>query len=311
LSKNFKVLVCDPVHEVGLKMLTESGFTVDFKPEINSNELKKVVGEYHALIVRGRTKISKDILAAAENLKIIVRAGVGLDNIDLAAAEDLGITVVNTPKALTEAVAELTIGLMLSLARMIPYADRNMKEGKWSKKELMGWELKGKTLGIVGFGRVGMRVADIAKVFGMRIIVHTRRPEIKPLDKYDAVALPLHEMLMKSDIVSLHVTLTPQTRHMISEEEFKAMKDGIYLINTSRGAIVDEKALLEALKSGKIAGAALDVYEVEPPTNMELIRMPNVICTPHIGAQTVEAQKTASIMAAEKIISFFKVNHPR
>ena len=302
-----RVLVCDPIHEEGIKKLRQAGFEVDVKLTISHEELIDVVSNYDALIVRSRTKVTKEIIKAGKQLKIIGRAGVGLDNIDLETAEKQGIAVLNTPEAPAEAVAELTIGLMISLARHISLADRAMKGGEWIKKKLRGWELRGKTLGVVGLGNVGERVARIAKAMGMKILITKRIPP-KPelLKKLKGEFIPLLELLQRSDVVTIHVPLTPQTHHMVGAKELQIMKDGAFLINTSRGAVVDEKALLEALQSGKLGGAALDVHEAEPPTDLTLTGLPNVVCTCHIGAQTREAQRAASILIAEKIINSYK-----
>lgn len=306
MKPNIKVLICDPLETEGIQKLKEAGFTVDVKPTITPDELKKTVPNYNVLIVRSRTKVTKEILEAGKQLKLVGRAGAGLDNIDLEAAEKKGVKVLNTPEAPAEAVAELTIGLILALARSIPSADKAMKEGKWTKKDLMGWELKDKTLGTIGLGNIGKRVAKLARAFGMKILITKRTPPDPALLKeLEAEFVSLHELLKQSDIITVHVPHTPQTHHMIGEKEFQLMKKGSYLINTARGAIVDEKALLEALQSQRLGGAALDVYEVEPPTNWALMQLPNVVCTPHIGAQTEEAQKTASVLIAEKIINLF------
>jgi len=301
-----KILVCDSIHEDGIKKLKKAGFEVEVNP-ISAEQLKNVATDYDALIVRSRTQITEEIIQAGKNLKAIGRAGAGLDNIDVASAENKGILVLNTPEAPAEAVAELTIGLMLSLARNIPLADRSLKEGKWLKKELMGWELKDKTLGTIGLGNIGEKVAKIAKAFGMKILISKRTPPPPELlRELDAEFVPLNNLLQRSDIVTIHVPLTPQTDHMIGEKEIALMKDGAFLINTSRGAIIDEKALLKALKSGKLKSAALDVFEVEPPKDLTLVKLPQVVCTAHIGAQTEEAQKEASILIAEKIINALK-----
>lgn len=302
-----RVLVCDPIHEDGIEKLKRAGFEVDVKPTISHEELKNAVSNYNLLIVRSRTKVTKEIIEAGKQLKAIGRAGVGLDNIDLETAEKRGIAVLNTPEAAAEAVAELTIGLMISLARNIPFADRAMEGGEWIKKKLRGWELRGKTLGVLGLGNVGERVARIAKAMGMKILITKRTPP-KPelLRELEGEFIPLPELLQRSDLITIHVPLTPKTHHMIGAKELQLMKDGAFLINTSRGAVVDEKALLEALRSGKLGGAALDVYETEPPTDLTLMGLPNVVCTCHIGAQTKEAQKAASILIAEKIINSFK-----
>ena len=303
-----KVLICDPIHKDGIRILREAGLEVDYMPKIEREELKKVIAEYDGIIVRSRTKVDAEVLSRAARLKVIGRAGVGVDNIDVEEAERRGIKVLRTPEGPSVSVAELTVALMLCLARMIPYADRAMKEGRWVKGELMGVELRGKKLGIVGFGRIGYEVAKRAKAFEMEVLVYDVVLD-KLMDRVREVGargLSFEELLRESDFVSIHVPLTPQTRHMIGEEELKAMKPTAYLINTSRGSVVDEEALLRALKEGWIAGAALDVYEVEPPTNMELIRLPNVVCTPHIGAQTVEAQRRNSVLVANKLLNALK-----
>jgi len=302
-----RVLVCDPVHEEGIEKLRRAGLEVDVKPAISHEELRNAVSNYDALIVRSRTKVTKEIIEAGKQLKAIGRAGVGLDNIDLETAEKQGIAVLNTPDSPAEAVAELTIGLMISLARNISIADQAMKGGEWIKKKLEGWELRDKTLGVIGLGNIGERVARIAKAMGMKILITKRTPP-KPelLRELEGEFVPLLELLQRSDVVTIHVPLTPQTHYMIGAKELKLMKNGAFLINTSRGAVVDEKALLEALQSGKLGGAALDVYETEPPTDLTLIRLPNVICTCHIGAQTKEAERAASNMIAERIINLFK-----
>ena len=303
MQSGVRVLVCDPIHREGIEKLEEAGFEVDVNPTISYEQLKEVVSEYDALIVRSRTKVTREIMEAGKRLKTVGRAGVGLDNIDTKIAEKRGIAVINTPEAPAEAVAELTVGLILSLARNIPLADSTMKEGKWIKKKLRGWQLRGKTLGTIGLGNVGLEVARRARAFGMKILITKRTPPApEVLSKLDGEFIPLKKMLPRSDVVTIHVPLTGQTHHMIGKEQIRLMKKGAYLINTSRGAIVDEKALLKALKSGKLGGAALDVYEEEPPKDSTLIRMPNVVCTPHIGAQTEEAQKAAATLIAEKII---------
>lgn len=307
MKRKIRVLVCDPIHEVGIEKLKQAGFEVNVKPSISGEELRDVVSNYDALIVRSRTKVTREIIEATERLKVIGRAGAGIDNIDVEAAKKKGVKVVNTPEAPAEAVAELTMGLMLSLARNIPLADNSMKEKKWIKKNLMGWELKGKTLGTIGLGNIGEKVAKFARAFGMKILITKRTPPDPALLKeLEAEFVPLQELLKRSDIVTIHVPHTPQTHHMIGEKEIQIMKNGAFLINTSRGAIVNQKALLKALKSGKLGGAALDVYEVEPPNDWTLMQLSNVVCTPHIGAQTREAQKAASDLIAEKIINVFK-----
>jgi len=303
-----KVLICDDIHEEGIKKLKEAGFAVDEKTKITPEELVKVIGEYDAVVVRSRTKVTADVLRAAKKLKVAARAGVGLDNIDVGEAETRGVKVINTPEAPSAAVAELAIGFMLSLVRSIPLADRKMKSGEWIKSALVGKELRGKTLGVVGFGRIGYQVAKRVKAFDMKILAYDVQIE-KLMDyvrEVGAEVISFQELLKRSDFVTLHVPLLPQTRHMIGENEITTMKDGAYLINTSRGGIIDEEALKKALKSGKLAGVALDVFEQEPPKDTSLSGLSSVVCTPHIGAQTEEAQKEAGIIIAEKLIEIFK-----
>ncbi len=302
-----RILVCDSLHEEGIEKLEQTGYEVDVKPTISHEDLRNVVSGYDALIVRSRTKVTREIIEAGKRLKIVGRAGVGLDNIDIEIAKKRGVKVLNTPEAPAEAVAELTVGLMVSLARNIPLADRTMKDGEWIKKDLRGWELSGKTLGLIGLGNVGERVARIAKAFGVKILITKRTPP-KPglLRELQGEFVSFSELLQRSDVVTLHVPLTPQTRRMIGTKELQLMKDGAFLINTSRGGIIDGKALLNALRSGRLGGAALDVYEMEPPTDSSVIELSNVVCTPHIGAQTQEAQRAAAILIAEKIIMSLK-----
>jgi len=303
-----KVLICDSIHEDGIRKLRDAGFVVDEKPTITKEELVKVIGGYDAIVVRSRTKVTAEVLRATNNLKVAARAGVGVDNIDVKEAEARGVKVINTPEAPSVAVAELTMGFLLSLSRAIPMADRKMKNGEWIKSALIGRELRGKTLGIVGFGRIGYQVAKRAKAFEMKILaydvaIEKLRDSVK---EAGAEAVPLQELLKRSDFITLHVPLLPQTTHMIGEKEISVMKDGAYLINTSRGGIVNEEALKKALKSEKLAGAALDVFEEEPPKDMSLSGLDNIVCTPHIGAQTEEAQKEAGILVAEKLIEIFR-----
>ncbi|MFQ5836473.1 MAG: hydroxyacid dehydrogenase [Candidatus Bathyarchaeia archaeon] len=307
MKSKTKILVCDSIHEEGIEKLKQAGFEVDVNPTITPERLTKIVSNYDALIIRSRTKVTKELVEAGRRLRVIGRAGVGLDNIDLETAEKKGIMVLDIPGASANAAAELTIGLIISLARSIPRADHSMKEGKWIKKQLLGWELRDKTLGIMGLGNVGGRVAKIVKALGMKILITKRTPPAPELlRELEAEFVPLKEILQRSDVVTIHVPLTPQTKHMIGAQEIQLMKKGVFLINTSRGAIVDEKALLNALKSGKLGGAAVDVYEIEPPRDLSLIKLPNVICTPHIGAQTERTQRITAVSIAEKIINTFK-----
>ncbi|MFQ6085746.1 MAG: hydroxyacid dehydrogenase [Candidatus Bathyarchaeia archaeon] len=296
-----KVLVTDRIHSDGLDMMREAGLQVDYKPDISHDDLIGIVDQYDALVVRSRTKVGKDVLRAAKNLKVIGVSGVGVDNVDVREAEKRRISVESSPSASSVTVAEMAFGLMIALARRIPLGFESLKEGRWLKDEILGTQLFGKTIGIVGFGRIGSRVAERAKAFGMNILVHKRRPDER-LRELGAKLVPLEELLANSDFVTLHVPLTDETYHMIGEEELRRMKSSAYLINTSRGKVVDTRALLRALREGWIAGAALDVYEREPPGDLTLLKMPNVVCTPHIGAQTTEAFRGNSTTIARKII---------
>jgi len=299
-----RVLVCDPIHDDGVKIFREAGYIVDLRTSITASELVEAVGDFDAIVVRSRTKVTEQVLEAGKRLKAVARAGVGLDNIDLNAAKQRGIIVVNSPEAPSNAVAELVLGLMLSLARRIPEADDSMKKGKWIKKRLTGIELKGKTLGIIGFGRIGYQLAKKAGALEMQVLTYARSREklVEFAEEVGADAVDLDELLGSSDFVTVHVPLLPQTKHMIGTEEISAMKDGAYLINAARGGVIDEEALRRALVSGKLGGAALDVYEEEPPRDITLIGLQNVVSLPHIGAATIEAQRASSTVVAEKLI---------
>jgi len=304
------VLITEPIHRDGVELLSSKGFNVRYLPDIPKDELLAIIEGYEALIVRGRTKVDKEVIERAERLRIIVRAGVGLDNIDLEIANERGIIVRNTPSAPSRAVAELTVGLILSVLRGIPHGDLSMKQGEWIKRRLIGGELYGRIVGIIGFGRIGREVAKLVKCFGAKVLAYDVIDISESARELGVnVAESLEELLSKSDIVSIHVPLTPKTHHMINEEKLKLMKKGSILVNTSRGAVVNTRALLKALREGWISGAALDVLEHEPPREpweKELVSLSNVVVTPHIGAQTVEAQRRASIEAAEIIIEFFE-----
>jgi D-3-phosphoglycerate dehydrogenase len=309
-----KILVCDPIAQDGLAMLKKAGFTVEENPNLTTDQLEKRIGEFDAVIVRGRTKITSAVLNAGVKLKAVARSGVGLDNIDLETAKKKSIQVISTPAAPTTSVAELAIALMLAVLRKISFADRAMKEGRWAKAELIGSELKSQTVGVVGAaGRIGLEVARIvvegfgAKVIGYDVIDVTekaRQVGFRAVGK-------LSELLLESDIVSIHVPYLPSTHHMIDQKAISNMKKGSILINTSRGDIVDGQSLLAALKSGNLGGAGLDVFHKEPPVDdweKELVRLPNVVCTSHVGAQTVETQRLESTIVAEELIRTFRGN---
>ena len=300
-----RVLVCDPIEYSAVRMLSSAGLQVDSRPDISGEELERLVASYNILVVRGRTKVTARVIEhGVPALKIVGRAGVGLDNVDLEAAAKHGVKVLNTPEAPTNSVAELVIGLMIAVARKIAWSDRVMRMGGWPKHEAMGVELHGKTLGVVGYGRIGRRVAEIAYAIGMRILAYDiiSIPQ-EVLARAGAKLTTLEEVLTSSDFITLHVPLTAETRHFIDRERLALMKKTAILVNASRGEVVDEEALYEALAEGRLAGAGLDVFQREPPTGSKLLSLDNVVVTPHIGAQTLEAQELAATMLAEKILA--------
>jgi D-3-phosphoglycerate dehydrogenase len=290
----FKILVSDKIFEEGIKLLEEKKYKVTRAWDIPKNELPKIVGDYDVLIVRSATKVKGELLENAKKLKVIGRAGEGLDNIDYEKANSLGIAIVNTPHVSYMSVAELAIGHLLALARGIVQGTTSLREGRWEKEKLIGTEVNGKTLGVIGCGYIGKTVERLAISLGMKVL---------PVEEcvYDRF-VPLAEMLPQADFITIHVPLTPHTRHMISTKEFNLMKEGVMLIDCSRGGVVDQEALYQALISGKVKGAALDVFEEEPPKNSKLLTLENVIATPHMGAQTNEAQLKASIQVAKAVI---------
>lgn len=301
-----RVLVCDSIDQAGIESMKRAGLQVDYKPEIKADELVKTVKDYDVIVVRSRTKVTKDVIDAS-SAKIIARVGVGLDNVDVMAAEAKKIRVINAPEAASIAVGELAIGLMISLARSIPRADSETKKGNWVKKDLMGSQLSGKYLGIVGVGNIGRNIGRMANALRMNLIGYDPYPISKEfISETGMIVTDLNTLLESADFVTCHVPSTSETKHMFNAERLAKMKSGAFLINTSRGEIIEENALYEALKAGKIAGAALDVFEVEPPTNKQLLGLPNMVCTPHIGAQTKEAQELASTVIAEKIIQILR-----
>ncbi|MEO3993612.1 MAG: D-2-hydroxyacid dehydrogenase [Desulfurococcaceae archaeon TW002] len=304
-----KALIAAPIHRDAIKLLEDAGIQVTYKEYPSEKELSELIVDTDILFVRSKPLVTAEVISKAKKLKIIARAGVGLDNIDVKAAEAKGIKVINTPEAPTRSVAELTIGLMLAVARKITYSDRKMREGKWVKKEAEGIELRGKTLGIIGFGRIGKEVAAIAsKGLDMKILyydVHRVSPEVER--ELGATYTDLETLVKESDVISIHVPLTPETKGLVCESLLRKMKKNTILINTSRGGVVDTKALIKALKEGWIAGAGLDVYEEEPlPPNHPLTELDNVVLTPHIGASTEEAQERAGIDAVKKVLELIK-----
>jgi len=289
-----KILVSDKIADEGIKILEKRGYEVKRGWDIPKTDLPQIVGEYDVLIVRSATKVRGELLGKAKKLKVIGRAGEGLDNVDYERAKQLGIALVNTPHVSYISVSELTLGHMIALARNIVQGTTSLREGKWEKEALMGTELNGRTLGVIGCGFIGKDVERLALAFGMRVIV----VEECVYDRF----VPLGDMLPQADFITIHVPLTPKTRHLISSKEFELMKPGVRIIDCSRGGVIDQEALYNALVTGKVAGAALDVFEQEPPKNNKLLSLPNVIATPHMGAQTFEAQHRASIQIANNVI---------
>lgn len=298
----WRILVTDGLAENGQAILRAAAI-VDDRQGIEMPELLRLIPEYDALIVRGRTRITIPLLEAAGRLKVIGRAGVGVDHIDLQAARTRGVIVVNSPTATTLAVAELTLGLMLALARSIPRVDSAMKDGQWPKKELLGVELSGKTLGLIGMGNVGAAVAQRAAALGMSVLGYDELLSDDEVARRGAQPVALARLLARSDFISLHIPLTAKTRGMINARSFRQMKPGVRILCTARGEIVAEEALLDALESGRVAGAALDVFAQEPPGVTPLVGHPNVIVTPHIGAQTAEAQARAAEGIASEVLA--------
>jgi D-3-phosphoglycerate dehydrogenase len=304
---NQSVLICDQVNPKLNEILEKNGLQITYEPEITPEQIEEKIGNFEVVIVRSRTKITKDMIEKADKCKIIARVGVGLDNIDQVSAKEKNIRVINAVEGAMNAVGELVIGLMLSLAREIPRADREVRNGNWIKKELMGTELRGKYLGIVGLGNIGKRLGRLAKALNMNIIGY----DVVPIDEefskeVGLMKADLGTLLASSDYVSLHVPLLDSTKHLINAEKMDTMKNTSRIINTSRGGVIDEDALYEYLKDGKLGGAALDVFEVEPATSNKLASLPNFISTPHMGAQTKEAQSLAANVIAEKIIQILR-----
>ncbi len=282
-----KVLVCDPIDKESFAKLQQLGYDVVEKTGMNEEELVKTVPPFHAMIVRSATKVTRKAIEAATNMKAILRGGVGVDNIDVAAAKEKGIKVLNTPAASSLAVAELAIGLMFALARKIAKADATMQAGVWEKKKFSGTELNGKTLGLIGIGRIGSEVARIASVLGMSVVAYD--PYVKNF-AYGKIVATVDEVLTISDYISLHIPLTPDTKYIINADSIAKMKKTAFVVNCARGGVVDERAFAEAVKAGKIAGGAFDVFEVEPPKENVLAGFDNIILTPHLGASSAEAQ---------------------
>ena len=299
-----KILICDKTENEAIERMRKAGIQVDVRDDISAEELPKVLPVYDGMVVRSRTKVRAPLIDAAKNLKVIMRGGVGLDNIDADYARSKGITVLNTPAASSASVAELTIGYMFALARHIVQATVSMRAGQWEKKKFEGREISGKTLGIVGYGRIGKEVAYRAQALGMKTLVYD--PYISNLDEGQEATLD--ELLAVADYITFHLPHTDETHNMIGAAQFARMKEGVFIINCARGGIVDEQALYEAIVAGKVAGAALDVFAQEPPVDSKLFSLEQVIGSPHIGASTEEALSRVGAEVADKLIEFYKKN---
>jgi len=295
-----KVLVADQINEKGIDELKDIAEVI-VQTDITPEELVESIADYDGIIVRSRTKVVREVIEAGRKLKIIARAGVGVDNVDVAAATEKGIMVVNAPESTSITVAEHTMGIILSLARKIAIADKSVKEGKWEKSKFMGSELSGKTLGIIGMGRIGSQVATRCKAFNMEILVNDPYITEDVAARLGAKIVERDTLFKDSDVISIHVPLTPETRHSISAEQFKQMKNTAFIINCARGGIINEDDLYDSLVNGDIGGAGLDVFENEPPVDSPLLGLDNLVATPHIGASTQEAQRDAAIIVAKEI----------
>jgi D-3-phosphoglycerate dehydrogenase len=302
-----KVLVSDILGEIGIKMFQdEPGIEVDVNTGLAPDELKKIIGEYDGLVIRSATQVTEEILEAAKKLKVVGRAGIGLDNVDIPAATKRGVVVMNTPTGNVVTTAEHSIAMMMALTRNIPWGTSTLKNGLWEKKKLQGREVFKKVLGVIGLGKIGSIVADRARGLKMQVIVHDSFVAPEQIEKAGFEPVSLDELYRRSDYITLHVPKLKDTTGLINKTAFEKMKDGVMIINCARGGIVDEADLNEALRSGKVAGAALDVFETEPPGVCPLFEVDRVICTPHLGASTLEAQTNVAVQVAEQIIAYLR-----
>jgi D-3-phosphoglycerate dehydrogenase len=304
MADPIRVLIADEMSKKAVEILSGAGFSVDVKTGMKPEELASVIGEYHGVGVRSASKITAAVLANPGKLKIIGRAGVGVDNIDVKAATEKGILVINTPQGNAAAAAELAIGLMFALARKIPQASADMRKGVWEKKKYMGAEIAGKTLGVVGLGNIGRQAAERGVGLKMKVLGYDPFPPKEP--PAGVTLASLDDVIAKSDFITLHVPLTPETKGLFGAATFAKMKKGSYIINCARGGVVDEAAVLEALNAGQLAGAALDVFGKEPPDPSPLFAHENLIASPHLGASTREAQEKVAIELAEVFVGFLK-----
>jgi D-3-phosphoglycerate dehydrogenase len=303
-----RILICDKLPDDALVPLRKRGYIVDVKTGLNAEALGEIIGDYDAAVVRSATKFTQEIFAKTDRLKIVVRAGVGIDNIDVKTATERGVVVVNTPEANTRSAAEHTIALMLATVRQIPQANQELTEGQWTRVNHNGIEVKGKTLAVLGFGNVGSEVALMAKAMGMEVVAYDPIPNEERAKSLGVSLVTLEQVLEQGDIISVHVPLLPQTQHLIDTDELSKMKSNAILINTSRGGIVNEEALVKALNEGVISGAALDVFEGEPEVSEAVRKHPKIVKTPHLGASTSEAQQRVTESAVEQLIRYFEGN---
>lgn len=297
-----KVLVAEPLSKTGLEVLAKSGLVADVRPALSRADLLVAVADADALVVRSATQVDRDLLSAGKKLRVVGRAGVGLDNVDVKAATELGILVVNAPSGNVVSAAEHTVALLLSLLRKIPEAQVSLKAGEWKRTKFVGTELSGKTVGVVGLGQVGARVAARLRPWDVKLLGFDPFVSVERAKEMGVILASLDDVLAKSDIVTLHTPVTAETRGMISADRLSRMKKGALLVNCARGALVDEAALLAALDSGQVGGAAIDVFSVEPPKDFTLARHPKVVCTPHLGASTVEAQDRVAVETVEMLV---------
>ncbi len=300
-----RVLVSDPIAPEGLKLL-ETEADVDVRPGLSRGELSTLLPDYDALVVRSETKVTPEVIEKGNRLRVVGRAGVGVDNIDVPAATSRGIAVVNAPSGNIVAAAEHTVALILALARNVPQAHQSMAQGQWARREFIGVEVRGKTLGIVGLGRVGSEVARRAQSFGMRLLGYDPFVSAEYAASLGVEIMSMDALLSNSDFLTIHIPLTDTTRALIGEPEFKKMKPGARLINVARGGLVDEDALAEALEDGRLAGAALDVFAAEPPRESPLLGHPRVVVTPHLGGSTEEAQREVAVEVAEQVLAVLR-----
>ena len=303
-----KILISDKMSNKVEDVLKSKSIDYDIKTGLEPNELKSIIDDYDGILIRSATKLTADILENCSNLKVIGRAGVGVDNVDLDVATKNKILVMNTPLGNLEATAELTVGLMFSLYRHIHNANASTHEGKWEKAKFMGTELKGKTLGVVGFGNIGQRVAEICKVIGMQILTNSNSASDEVLNSFGAKKVSTEELISSSDVLSLHTKLNDQTKNMLNKESIATMKSSSVIINCARGGLINESDLKDALNNDVIAGAAIDVYETEPATENVMFGAKNLLLTPHLGASSKEAQSNVAIDVANQVADFLKEN---